>query len=214
MESTAALVVRQRTSVGERRVKQVETEKGYLPIMPHDPSARFPGLGISRRAGAQIRQYVAAMGDSLKRSWFRVRRQHPPSGRPLRVDPAAVSADPGLPAFIARPTGAPVYHGFPILEDVEVDGFRLGMITDFLSSPDTEGDAFVVTPDKSRCGLVWESEVDCAYFNQVLAPEEDRWGVWAVGLPLPLTTIEDARLYLQALLPELRARWESWSSKM
>jgi hypothetical protein len=36
-----------------------------------------------------------------------------PVGRPLAVDRQAESADPGLPAFLARPPGAPVYHGFP-----------------------------------------------------------------------------------------------------
>jgi hypothetical protein len=52
----------------------------------------------------------------------------PPTGRPLAIDPDAESARPGEPAFIARPEGAPVYYGFPILDDVEVDGFKLGMM--------------------------------------------------------------------------------------
>jgi hypothetical protein len=106
-----------------------------------------------------------------------------------------------------------VYYGFPILDEAEVEGFHFGMITDFIVSPDTAGDAFVVAPDGARCGLVWEAEVEHAYFEQVLAPEEGRWGVWAVGLPLPLGTVEDARRYLKALLPDLKPRWESWSSR-
>ena len=65
-------------------------------------------------------------------------------GRPLRLDPEATSANPNLPGFLARPEDAPVYHGFPILEDVEVDGFRLGMITDWEAEPADGGDAFVV----------------------------------------------------------------------
>jgi hypothetical protein len=44
----------------------------------------------------------------------------PPPGRPLAIDSAAQSARPGEPAFIARPEGAPVYYGFPILEDVVI----------------------------------------------------------------------------------------------
>ena len=52
-----------------------------------------------------------------------------------------------MPAFLARPAGAPVYHGFPVIGDVEVDGFRLGMITNFLSGPAREGDAYVIAPD-------------------------------------------------------------------
>jgi virginiamycin B lyase len=31
------------------------------------------------------------------------------------------------------------------------------MITDFLSEPATEGDAYVIAPDGSRAGLVWQS---------------------------------------------------------
>jgi hypothetical protein len=56
---------------------------------------------------------------------------------------------------------------------------------------------------------VWQS--GCApYFEEVLAPDEARWGVWAVGLPLPMTTEDQARSYLAALLLQLKTRWESW----
>lgn len=81
-------------------------------------------------------------------------------GLPLRLDPGATSASDDLPAFLARPDDAPVYHGFPIIESSLSDGFRLGMITDFVSQPTDYGDAFVVAPDNTRAGLVWESEVD------------------------------------------------------
>lgn len=132
-----------------------------------------------------------------------------PASRPLAIDEQAESADPALPAFLSRPAGAPVYHGFPVLDGVEADGFRLGMITDFLSEPALEGDAYVIAPDGSRAGLVWESGC-AAYFEQVLAPEQGRWGVWAVGLPLPMTTLEEARNYMAALVPQLRLCWQSW----
>jgi hypothetical protein len=46
-------------------------------------------------------------------------------GRRLAIDEQAQSADPGLPAFLARPQGAPVYYGFPVLDGAEADGFRL-----------------------------------------------------------------------------------------
>ena len=133
----------------------------------------------------------------------------PPVGRPLAIDEQAESADPALPAFLARPAGTPVYHGFPVVDGAEVDGFRLGMITDWLSEPAMAGDAYVVAPDGSRAGLVWESGC-AAYFRPVLAPEQGRWGVWAVGLPLPMTTVEEARSYLAALVPQLRLCWQSW----
>lgn len=56
-------------------------------------------------------------------------------GRPLAIDHHAQSTSPTEPAFISRPEGAPVYHGFVILDDVSVDGFTLGKITDWEVEP-------------------------------------------------------------------------------
>jgi hypothetical protein len=39
-------------------------------------------------------------------------------GLPLRFDPNAASADPALPAFLARPAGAG-HHGFPLVEETK-----------------------------------------------------------------------------------------------
>jgi hypothetical protein len=50
-----------------------------------------------------------------------------------------------------RREAAPVYHGFPVIEGVEADGFRLGTISAL--GPDDYGDAFVIAPDGSRAGL-------------------------------------------------------------
>jgi len=138
--------------------------------------------------------------------WRRRRREE---GRSIRVDAEAGSADPSLPAFLARPDDAPVYHGFTILDDVEVDGFKLGVITAIGPSQDDAGDAFVVAPDGSRAGLVWEV-VDEPYFEEVGAPEPGRWGVWGVGFTRPMRTHDDARRNLAFIVPELRPRWEKW----
>jgi hypothetical protein len=55
-----------------------------------------------------------------------------PQGKPLRLDPDAESASPELPAFLARPEGAPVYHGFPLLEETRTpDGWCFGTISDY-----------------------------------------------------------------------------------
>lgn len=140
-----------------------------------------------------------------------VESSEPPQSRPLRLDSSSESVDPALPAFLSRPADAPAYHGFPILDDVAIEGFRLGMITDFLAQPGAEGDAFVIAPDGSRAGLVWEAEAEAAYISEVMAPDDRRWGVWAVGLSLPLRSLDDARAYLAALLPELKPRWERWA---
>jgi hypothetical protein len=130
-------------------------------------------------------------------------------GKPLAVDRHAASASPSEPAFVARPNGAPVYYGFHVLEDVTVEGFTLGAITDFEAEPSDTGDAFVVAPDGSRAGLVWEvgAERD---IEQILPLEPERWGVWAVWFPHPMKTRADARKNLATVLPKLKIRWEEW----
>lgn len=131
-------------------------------------------------------------------------------GRPLAVDPEAESANPDLPGFLARPEGAPVYHGFPVLDDVDVDGFKLGMITDWESDQTMrDGDAFVVAPDDSRCGLNWYISAE-PLFKEVMPVEPQRWGVWDVGFPYELTSRENARRNLAVILPRLKEIWMAW----
>jgi hypothetical protein len=135
-----------------------------------------------------------------------------PKGRPLAIDATARSASPTEPAFIARSDGAPVYYGFVVLDDVTVDGFTLGKITDFEAEPCDEGDAFVIAPDGGRAGLVWEV-YDKPYFQEVRPIETGRWGVWGVGFRLPMNSRENARRNLESILPELRLRWAEWKSQ-
>ena len=137
------------------------------------------------------------------------KRFSPPAGRPMAVDPLAPSASQTEPAFIARPKDAPVYHGFSVLSDVVVDGFTFGKITDFDAGPSTEGDAFVVAPDNSRAGLVWEVSDD-SHFQQVCPTDCNRWGVWAVSFPHKMTSHENVRRNLEHVLPELKKRWQEW----
>ena len=132
-----------------------------------------------------------------------------PKGKPVAIDPNAISASPTEPAFVAPPKGAPVYHGFVVLDDVSVEGFTLGAITDFEAEPCDAGDAFVVAPDGSRAGLVWEVS-PTEYIEEVRPFERDRWGVWAVSFPYPMVNRANARKNLVAVLPELKARWEQW----
>ena len=65
---------------------------------------------------------------------------------------------------------------------VIVEGFAFGKITDFEAEPSQEGDAFVVAPDNSRAGLVWEI-ADNVSVSQISPLEPSRWGVWAVSSP-------------------------------
>jgi hypothetical protein len=126
-------------------------------------------------------------------------------GRPLAIDVTARSTSPTEPAFIARPEGVRVYHGFVGLDDVPVDGFTLGKITDFEAESCDEGDAFVIARDGSRAGLLWEiHEPPC--FSEVAPFETSRWGEWGVGFPLPMNSRENARRNLESFLPELKLR--------
>jgi hypothetical protein len=133
-------------------------------------------------------------------------------GRPLAIDATGKRASPTEPAFIARPDGAPVYYGFVTLDDVNVDGFTLGKITDFEAEPCDEGDAFVIAPDGSRAGLVWEV-YEPQYFQEVSPIETDRWGVWDVGFRLPMNSRENARRNLESIIPEHPVRFLSGSSQ-
>jgi hypothetical protein len=136
----------------------------------------------------------------------------PQRGRPLAINHRAASASPTEPALIARPEGAPVYHGFVVLDDVVVDGFTLGKITDWEAEPCETGDAFVIAPDGSRAGIVWEV-CDSPYFEAVMPIEAARWGVWGVSIPLPMTSRENARKNLEFILSRLKSRWMEWKSR-
>ena len=130
-------------------------------------------------------------------------------GRPIAVDPDAISTSPADPPFVNPPPGSPLYYGFQILHDVTLEGFTFGKITDFEAEPCDCGDAFVVAPDNSRAGLVWEISEN-RYFEQVLAPTPDRWGVWGVSFQEPMNSREDARRNLRVILPELVEKWNEW----
>jgi hypothetical protein len=134
-------------------------------------------------------------------------------GQPLRLDPDAASADPALPPFVARPAGAPVYHGFPLADESRTpDGWCFGVITD----PDCPagadwGDAFVVAPDDSRAGLIWH--VGPAELEISLEPDASRWGVYAVGIPRLVHSQAELVGQLREWLPELRRRHAAWAAR-
>jgi hypothetical protein len=135
-----------------------------------------------------------------------------PKKRPLAVDQEAMSAKFGLPAFAARPAGTPVYYGFQVLSDVTVQGFTLGKITDFEAEPADSGDAFVIAPDNSRCGIVWHVSSEPT-FTQVMPHENERWGVWAVNFPYSMTSRDNARKNLEHVLLRLQEEWIRWRTR-
>ena len=124
--------------------------------------------------------------------------------KPISLDPAAESASPELPAFLARPAGAPVYHGFPIIPESETDGWYLGTITGYADPTGcTFGDAYVIAPDGSRAGIVWE--VGNGAIETVSPPEPGRWGVYALWFPHPIHTTEEFVAEFRRQLPALKA---------
>jgi hypothetical protein len=166
------------------------------------PGASFASPHAARR---RVRVSISPMRDEAKKSVA-------PIGERLAVDRAAASATQGEPGFIARPAGAPVYHGFQVVNGVAVDGFTFGKITDFEAEGCGHGDAFVIAPDNSRAGLVREVS-EKFYFQQVCPLEPDRWGVWAVTFPHRMESHDHLRRNLESVLPELKKRWEEWRHK-
>jgi hypothetical protein len=126
------------------------------------------------------------------------------AGRPIAIDPEAASASADGPAFLNPLDGSPVYHGLPILRDVVVEGFCLGTITDFEAEHCDSGDAFVVAPDNSRAGIVWEVSNE-PHFAEILRADHDRWGVWAVNFPHAMTSRDNARRNFAFILPATQA---------
>jgi hypothetical protein len=112
--------------------------------------------------------------------------------------------------FLDYSSDFPVYHGFSLLEGLEVEGFMLGKIGDFAGV--THGEAFVIAPDGSRAGILWEISTQ-SYFENVFPIEFNRWGVWAVSFPHLMKSSEDARRNFAAIVPVLKVKWEEWRSK-
>ncbi len=141
---------------------------------------------------------------------LRSKRRLTTRAKALAIDPAATSETPGVPAFASKPRGAPPYYGFRILDDVEDDGFTLGMISDWESQPGMQsGDAFIVAPDGSRCGLHWYVSNEPG-FEEAWRIDLDRWGVWNAAFSYPMDSHEHARRNLREIVPKLNEIWTDW----
>ncbi|MBL9172496.1 MAG: nucleoside deaminase [Verrucomicrobiales bacterium] len=165
-----------------------------------------------------VRQSRKASGGNPVRGWLRqwerwwtptgpgnARPDRAESGRALTLDSGAGSADPSLPAFVSRPEGAPVYHGFPVVAGSEVDGWSYGSITAFDTlEPQTEGDGFVIAPDGRRAGIAWAT--DTGEFYEILPPDPERWGVYGVRFPMPVQSRQDLITCFHEVLPQLKRR--------
>ncbi len=110
------------------------------------------------------------------------------------------------PSSSATTAGNSLYHGYVIVPETCIDGWCLGVMTEF-EDPEgcTSGDAFVVAPDGSRAELMWETGM--APLEEVLPPGPERWGVYAVSFPHPTRTVADLVAAFRAVLPQLQARY-------
>jgi hypothetical protein len=127
-------------------------------------------------------------------------------GRPILQDADSQSSDPTLPAFLAPPSDAPAYYGFPLVPETETGGWIYGAITAFEDPQGcVAGDGYVQAPDGSRAGLVWGPDEE--HMEEYLAPDEDRWGVYAIRFPRPIRTVQDLVDNFRAILPDLRRKY-------
>ena len=100
-----------------------------------------------------------------------------------------------------------MYHGFPIVPETETDGWIYGAISDYdVGSPQTEGDGFVIAPDGSRAGIVWAT--DSPDFEEILPPDQARWGVYGVRFPRAVSSVNDLVINFRAVLPALQQRFQ------
>jgi hypothetical protein len=130
-------------------------------------------------------------------------------GYPAMVDPLAESTSVELPAFIAIPAGAPVYHGFPLIAGSEIDGWVFGVITSPVGAEPREwGDAYVVAPDGSRAGIVWSASSD-PQPRVICEPDAGRWGVYGLRFRHPVRSEQDLVRNLHEWLPQLKAFYQA-----
>ena len=98
---------------------------------------------------------------------------------------------------------APVYHGSSLLPGSDRDGFVFGMISGLhATGPTRGGDAFVVAPDGSRAGIVWE--VGAGEPSVVCPPSATRWGVYSFYFEGPIASEADLVKQLHSVLPALK----------
>jgi len=128
---------------------------------------------------------------------------HSGTDKPDSTDPSAAPASAELPESLSLPDSSPVYHGFVVVPETCTDGWCLGVITEY-EDPDgvDSGDAFVIAPDGSRAGLVWEVGIDPV--TEILPPDGDRWGVYAVCFPHVVHNTEELTSAFKAILPSLK----------
>jgi hypothetical protein len=96
------------------------------------------------------------------------------------------------------------HHGFLVVPETCIDGWCLGLISELDAAKGSDcGDAFVVAPDGTQAALMWE--VGVAAVQEILPPDAERWGVYAVSFPGVVRSVTDLVAGFRSVLPELQA---------
>ena len=123
------------------------------------------------------------------------------------LDKEARSNSKNLPAFLSPPKESKPYHGFPLIKEINIDGFTYGAITDFLENDSkegcTSGDGYVEAPDGSRAGIAWEKGKKFSY-SQMLDSDRERWGVYYFSIPFGIKNLKDMRKVFSLMVPILK----------
>jgi hypothetical protein len=107
-------------------------------------------------------------------------------------------------SFRGWPEGTPAYSTFPVVPESETDRWFYGAITEFIDPEGcSDGDGYVVAPDGSRAGLVWD--IGTRKAQEISPPDKERWGVYQVWFPQPVRTVEDLVANFRFVLPQLKA---------
>ena len=124
-------------------------------------------------------------------------------GKELRIDPKAKARNSSIAPFLSPPSGSPVYHGFPLIEETRTESWCLGAITEFEDANGCEaGDAFIEAPNGDRAGIVWEAGE--GEIERICAPGKKRWGVYQVWFPKPVRNAQDLKENFEFILPAMK----------
>ncbi|MEK6871676.1 MAG: 3-deoxy-8-phosphooctulonate synthase [Nanoarchaeota archaeon] len=129
------------------------------------------------------------------------------SSKRMILDKKAKSNSKNLPAFLSPPEGSKAYHGFQLINRINVEGFTYGAITNFLEKDSkdgcTSGDGYVEAPDGSRAGIAWEKGDKFSY-SQMMDSDKERWGVYYFSIPFGIKNLDDMKKAFALMMPILK----------
>jgi hypothetical protein len=118
------------------------------------------------------------------------------------VAPSSQNAEDGEPV-VSTTSGD---DDFVLVPESCTEGWCLGAITEFEVPNGCEGGfVVVISPDGLQAGLLWEVGIEP--LEEILPPDEVRWGLFSISFPHPTRTVEDLVSAFRAILPQLKAKY-------